>query len=423
MSRLFSAIAETLNRSTLRALKHRNFALVELGGWFSSGGVWFYRIGIQVLTWDLTHSGLWLGIIAAAEAIPGIVLSPIAGAFADRYDRLVMARIIQVAIMTVTAILAFATLAGWVDIYVLLVAAMAHGAAAGFWTPVRLAIVPNLVPKEDLTSAIALHATLFNLARFLFPALAAPVLALWGSGAAFALNAASYLIYLVILFFIVLVNPDERAARGGGMMSNLKEGFDYATQHIPIKQLFLMLIFTSVFMRAYMELLPGISETMFGENPKEGVAILVSAAGFGAMVGALLVGNIIQRENLLRAYFISMGLAIFWLILFAATKNFWFGVASAAVVSGAQIGMNIAAQVVVQSSVKGSLRGRVMSLWGILNRSGPAIGALLLGWMAGYMGFQWPILLATALSGVVGFYVFSRRQIMRAALMEDTDQA
>ncbi|MAF49079.1 MAG: MFS transporter [Rhodospirillales bacterium] len=413
-----SALHSIITKSTLRALRHRNFALVELAGWFSSGGVWFYRIGIQVLTWELTHSGLWLGIIAAAEAIPGILLSPVAGAYADRYDRLVMARIVQFVIMSVTAILAFATFAGWVDIYALLVLAMAHGAAAGFWTPVRLAMVPNLVPKEDLTSAIALHATMFNLARFLFPAMAAPVLAIWGAGMAFALNAASYLIYLVVLFFIVLVNPDERAERGAGMLANLKEGLAYVTGQVPVKQLFLMLIFTAVFMRAYLELLPGISDTIFSRGA-DGVAILVSAAGFGAMIGSLAVGNITRREMLLRIYFTSVLVAVLSLILFAATSQFWFGVAAVAVLSGAQMGVNVTAQVVVQSSVRGSLRGRVMSLWGVTNRSGPALGALLLGWMAVHIGFQWPILLAATLTGAVGIYVWSQRRAMQAAMEED----
>jgi len=417
VSGVATLLADIVGKSTLRALKHRNFVIVELAGWFSSGGVWFYRIGIQVMTWELTHSGLWLGIIAIAEAGPGILLSPIAGAYADRYDRLQMARIVQFAIMAVTAALAFATFAGWVDIYVLLVLAAAHGAAAGFWTPVRLAIVPNLVPKEDLTSAIALHATMFNLARFLFPALAAAVLAIWGAGMAFAFNAAGYLIYLVALFFVVLVNPDERAGRGGGMLANLKEGVVYATSHVPIKQLFLMLIFIAVFLRAYMELLPGVSETMFSRGA-DGVAILVSAAGFGAMVGSLVVGNITRRQTLLRTYFVSVAIAVLALILFASTNIFWVGVVAAAILSGAQMGTSITAQVVVQSSVQGSLRGRVMGLWGVTNRSGPALGALLLGWIAVHMGFQIPILAAAALTAGVAIYVFAQRRAMGLALEE-----
>ncbi|MEE2761130.1 MAG: MFS transporter [Pseudomonadota bacterium] len=419
MSKLYAAVANILGRSTLRSLRHRNFAMVEAASWFTSGGVWFYRIGIQVLTWELTHSGFWLGVIAVAEAAPGIFLSPIAGAYADRYDRLVLARIIQFSIMVVTALLAFATFSGWVDIWVLLVLAIGHGAAAGFWTPVRLAIVPNLVPKEDLASAIALHSALFNLARFLFPALAAPVLTIWGAGMAFTVNAAGYLVYFAVLFFVVLVNPDERAERDSGILENLKEGFTYATSHVPIKQLFLMLIFISVFLRAYMELLPGISETIF-LRAEEGVAILVSAAGLGAMVGSLLVGNVTRRETLLHIYFTSALTAVLSLVLFASTNVFWIGVAAAALLAAAEIGTSITAQVVVQSTVQGSLRGRVMSLWGVTNRSGPALGAFVLGWIAVHAGFQLPLFLAAALTAGVGTHVWLQRRKMAAALEQQS---
>ena len=421
---MFQSIVHALaTRSTLRAFRHRNFVIVELAGWFSGAGVWFYRIGLQVLTWDLTHSGLWLGVIALAEATPGIFLAPVAGALADRHDRLVMARIVQFFIMTVTAVLAVLTLAGLVDIWLLLVMALLHGMAAAFWAPVRMSIVPNLVPREDLAAAIALHSTLFNLGRFLGPAVAAPVLAIWGPGAAFALNAVAYLVFLVALHAVTLVNPDKRAEAGRSMVAHLMEGLGYAAHHPAIKYLFLNMIFASVFMRAYMELLPGISETVFGHDPKQGVAILVSAAGLGAIFGSILIGNMTRMTSLLRAYFISVGGALVFLTLFASTTNFWFAVGCAVFLSSSQVGINITGQVIVQTTVRGELRGRVMSLWSLLNRSGPAIGALMLGSVSGYVGFQWPILAAVAITAVVAAYVATKWGAMRQALIDERPAA
>lgn len=413
-----SIIDALLTRSTLRAFRHRNFVIVELAGWLTGAGVWFYRIALQVLTWDLTHSGLWLGVIALAEAAPGIVLSPIAGALADRHDRLVMARIIQTIIMLVTALLAVLTLAGLVDIWTLLVFAVLHGAAAGFWSPVRMAIAPNLVPREDLAAAIALHSTLFNLGRFLGPAIAAPILALWGPGAAFLANAGFYLIFLVALQMVVLVNPDQRAQAGRSMVAHLKEGLRYATHHEVIKYLFLYMIFASVLMRAYMELLPGFSEMVFGYDAAKGVAILVSATGLGAIGGSLLVGNMTRMASLLRAYFICVGGSLLFLTLFVSTINFWYAVGCLVFLSAAQVGVNVAGQVIVQSTVRGELRGRVMSLWGLLNRSGPAIGALMLGGVSSYLGFQWPMLVAIAVTAVVAAFVLSKSRAMRRSLTE-----
>ncbi len=403
-------------KGPLRALRNRNFAIVESAGWFSAAGIWFYRIAIQVLTWELTHSGVWLGIIALAEAMPVILLSPIAGTLADRHDRLVLARIVQFSIMAVTAGLAGVTLAGWIDIYLLLAFALAHGAGGAFWMPVRLAMVPNLVRREDLAVAIALHSTLFNLARFLGPALAVPVLALWGAGAAFAINTLSYLIYLVALFTIELVNPDSRAKHGRNMMEHFKEGFAYAVGHPALKYLFLMILFSAVFLRAYMELLPGISETMFSHDAKEGVAILVSAAGLGAIGGSIAIGSMGRLERMLRAYFFCLAGSAIFLALFAVSASFWVAVACSVFLSGTTVAINITGQTIVQSTVKGELRGRVMSLWGLITRSGPALGALLLGWLSGFMGFQWPILAAAAITGVVAFYVIGKRQAIAAGL-------
>jgi len=414
-----SIIEALLTKSTLRAFRHRNFVIVELAGWLTGAGVWFYRIALQVLTWNLTkdlpNPGFWLGVIALAEAGPGILLTPISGALADRYDRLVMARIIQTVIMSVTALLAVLVLAGLVDIWTLLVFAMLHGAAAGFWTPVRMSIAPNLVPREDLSAAIALHSTLFNMGRFLGPAIAAPILALWGPGAAFAVNAGFYLIFLVALQWVRLVNPDRRASAGRSMVIHLKEGIAYAYQHEVIKYLFLYMIVASVLLRAYMELLPGFSEEVFSYDPEKGVAILVSAMGLGAICGSLMVGNMTRTTSLLKAYFFCIGGSLTFLTLFVSTANFWFGVGCITFLSAAQVGVNVSGQVIVQGTVRGELRGRVMSLWGLLNRSGPALGALVLGSVSDWLGFQWPVLAAVGFSGLVALFVVSRwRKILNA---------
>ena len=108
-----------------------------------------------------------------------------------------------------------------------------------------------------------------------------------------------------------------------------------------------------------------------------------------------------------------------FLTRFLATTNFWFAVGCAVFLSTSQVGVNIAGQVIVQSTVRGELRGRVMSLWGLLNRSGPAVGALLLGGVSGYVGFQWPMLAATAISGTVAAFVISKWGAMRQALTDD----
>lgn len=404
------------SKGTLRALRHRNYVIIELAGWFSGGGIWFYRIAMGVLTWQLTRSGFWLGAIVLAEAIPGILFAPLAGACADRYDRIFLAKIVQMTVMALTGLLAAVTIAGWINIYLLVFLTVLHGIGTAFWMPLRLALVPTLVPPEDLAPAIALHSTLFNVARFLFPALAAPIIPLWGPGLAIAINAATYLVYLVALNMVVIVNPDKRADRSVGMTANLVEGLNYVIGNQAFRVLFVVVIFMAVFMRAYQEILPGIIDQVFAMNVETGVPILVSAAGLGAVVSSLIVGGFSRVEQLLRAYLACMVASVVLLALFATTSIFWVAVSLAVFLSGTSIAVNIVSQVLIQSTVRGEIRGRVMSLYGLITRNGPAIGAIVVGSLADLVGFHWPILGCAVITAFAVIYVAGRRKALRYAL-------
>lgn len=407
-----------VTRSFLRPLRHRDFALTELIGWFSIAGVWFQRVGLGWLTWDLTHSGAWLGIIGMAEAAPSILLAPLAGAYADRFDRLIMGRIIQVAIMTMTAILAALTILGYVDIYLLFIVTTMIGTISAFWAPVRHSIVANVVPREDLPQAVALHSMLFNMARFVGPAMAGPIIAAWGVGWAFAATSAGYLGYLVVLFVIRLTNPDEKSSRDNSIIRDMREGFAYVATHPALKYLFLAVIATAVFFRAYAELLAGISETVFDQGP-EGFGYMVSVTGGGAILGALWIGMMPRPQAVLRGFFIALGIGVVFLTLFAATTTFWLGLVYSVILGFCMTAINISTQVLIQSTVRGVMRGRVMSFYSMISRAGPAVGAVLVGWASVYVGFEWPIIGTVVVTGVVGAFVFLKRRGIAAGLDRD----
>lgn len=401
-----------------RVLRHRNFVLLETIGWFSIAGVWFYRVGIGWLTWEMTHSGAWLGFIAMAEAAPAILLSPVAGAYADRFDRLTMGRIIQILMVIQTSVLAALTILDLANIWVLLAFSLLHGVIGAFWAPVRHAVVANVVPREDITPAVAIHSMLFNVARFLGPALAVPIIAVWGIGYAFAVNAIGYLGYLIVLFLITLPYPDERNERRASIFGDVKEGLTYAFTHPALKHLFLIVIVASIFLRAYSELLAGIADSMFDQGA-EGFATLISVTGIGAIGGALWISILTNSRRVYRAFNASVAIGLVFLTIFSATKIFWVGVATAAVLGFSITAMNICAQVMFQASVKGVMRGRVMSFWSIIARVGPALGAMIVGEAATWMGFQIPLLATVVLTAIVGVYVYTKRAAIEAGLDRD----
>lgn len=407
-----------ITRSFLRPLRHRDFPLTELVGWFSIAGVWFQRVGLGWLTWDLTHSGAWLGIIGMAEAAPSILLAPLAGAYADRFDRLVMGRIIQVSIMTMTAVLAALTILGYVDIYLLFFVTTLIGVISAFWAPVRHSIVANVVPRDDLPQAVALHSMLFNMARFVGPAMAGPIIANWGVGWAFAATSVGYLGYLIVLFVIRLTNPDEKSSRDNSIVRDMRDGFAYAATHPALKYLFLAVIVTAVFFRSYAELLAGISETVFNQGA-EGFGYLVSVTGGGAILGALWIGMMPRPLAVLRGFFIALGIGVVFLTLFAATTTFWLALVYSVILGFCMTAINISTQVLIQSTVRGVMRGRVMSFYSMVSRAGPAVGAVLVGSASVYVGFEWPIIGTVIVTGIVGAYVFHKRRDIATGLDRD----
>jgi MFS family permease len=415
-SRTFGAYFRTTSFG--RVLRHRNYMLMETIGWFAVAGVWFYRVGVGWLTWEMTHDGAWLGFIVAAESVPAIALSPIAGAWADRFNRLTMGRIIQILMVILSSLLAALTILDMMNIWILLALSVAHGIIGAFWAPVRHAIVANVVPREDLTPAVAIHSMLFNVARFLGPALAVPIIAVWGIGYTFAVNAVGYFGYLVVLYVISLVYPDERNERSKGIFGDVKDGLIYSFTHPALKYLFVVSIVASIFLRAYSELLAGIADSMFAQGA-EGFATLVSVTGFGAIFGAIWISVLTNARRVLQAFNIAIGLGVTLLTIFSLTDNFGIACAAAAVLGFSLTAMNISAQVLFQTSVRGMMRGRVMSFWTIIARAGPAIGAVIVGEASTWIGFPMPLLGTALLTAVVAAYVFSKRHVIVANLGRD----
>ena len=161
-----------MNRGVARVLRHRDFRIFEIGHWISTIGFWNFRIALGWLTWQLTESGFWLSVMAFAEAFPGAVLLPFTGAIADRVHRLNMFRTTQFVHFALVSIVAALTLAGHINQYILAGLVFMIGINAAFGMPARMTLPPNLVPRDDISPAVALNSMLFQVSMFLGPALA-----------------------------------------------------------------------------------------------------------------------------------------------------------------------------------------------------------------------------------------------------------
>jgi len=402
-----------------RALRHRYYAWMEIVGWFSSSGLWFHRTAVGWLTFELTDSAVWVGMMVTAEAIPAVLLAPIAGVFADRYDRLFIARLTQSGMMLIAAALSIVTFLDQINVYVLFFTMVLNGVVSAFWQPVRMSLVAGLVPREDLSQAIGFHSVMFNLARFAGPALAGITIKLWGAGPAFAFNAISYAAFLVVFFYIRILYPDRPANRDVKFFSSFKEGLAYAFGHASLRPLLFFVLVFSFFGRAWTELFPAINAVMFGlgaNDRAEALGYMLSGLGVGAVIGSLWMGTRARPENLVKLMAGGVIAAALALLGFANATVPAAGIALSIVLGFGVNSVGTGGQMIVQTAVRGDMRGRVLGIWGMTIRAAPAFGALTLGALTSLFGFPGVFFISATVCIVWGARTLAHRRAMTASM-------
>lgn len=400
--------------NALRALGERNYRVYTIGNSVSLIGMWLQRVAVGWLAWQLSHSTTWLGAVAVATTAPGFILNPLAGSLADRIDRVSMIRVSQVAAVAVATILAVTTYTGEMTIWRLFLLSLVLGAANALNQPARLALVSTLVPPPLLGAAVALNSLVFNVARFVGPAIAGIVIANGSVGLAFALNAFGYLVFLVTLIGLRDIPPASHARRQR-MFSYTVDGYKYAIRHPGIGQIMLLFTLTAFSVRGFVDLFPGFADAVFHRGP-QGLAWLTAIAGVGAMGGGLWM---IRRDgirgltNLIITHTLIMSLGI---LTFAATRNYWVALVALFFTGFAMISTGIAAQTLVQTAVDPEKRGRVMGLYGLVFRAGPSLNTLLMGWISSFVDLQITVAMGAGLCVVYWVWARLRRESMEEAL-------
>ncbi len=404
-------------RGIARALANPNFRIYTAGHSVSLVGAWMQRIAVGWLAWELTESGAWLGALAFVNLIPSVFIGPIAGAIADRSNRLRIVTVTQSLAMVQAVALFGLTAAGLIGIEALLGLVLFHGCVQGFNQPSSKALLASLVPREDLPNAVAINSIIVNLARFIGPAVAAVLIAVSGVAAAFAANAISFLAYLVALSRIRL-DPEESfvsRAQAGTLAEQIVEGVRYTAAHAGIGPFLLLYLAYAVCARPLIEMLPGFAAEVFGRGAGA-LAMLTSALGVGAVAAGLVLARRGDAIGLTRATLLAvLGLALA-IAAFVSTDNFAAALAAVTVVGFCMVSTGVGTQTLIQLSVAPSMRGRVLGMHGIIFRGGAGLGALLIGLISEWAGLRWPFAGAMAVMLVVWLWVSRRRAPIAEAL-------
>src|SRR5574344_124255 len=215
--------------NTFRALKYKNYRLFFFGQCISLIGTWIQQIAMSWLVYKLTKSAFLMGIICFTSAIPALIISPFAGVFIDRINKKNALIIVQCSFLLEAFILSLLTLSHSLNIFNILVISLFMGISTAIDMPLRQAFVVQLVDNpEDLSNAISLNSSCFNLARLIGPAIAGILVALIGEGWCFMINALSYIAVIWALFLIIAKIQPPTNTEQKSVLSELKDGFLYS---------------------------------------------------------------------------------------------------------------------------------------------------------------------------------------------------
>jgi len=365
------------------ALAHRNFRIVWFAALGSTIGTWMQQYAQSWLVYELTKSNFYLGIDSFLGQLPILLLMLIGGVIADRHDR----RRLLTTSQYIQAIAAFAlaTLVATHSVkvgYIFMLSFIA-GCGQAFGGPAYQSLIPSLVPRRDLPSAIGLNSTQFNLSRVLGPALGGTVLATIGLAWCFALNGVSFFIVIFALAWLHL--PKHTAAKSHKpIRTDLQVGLRYVRNHRLVLTLTVLVFISTFLAMPLITLMPSFATDVlhgFG-TPAARLSLLMACQGLGAITGALIVATLGQFKHmgaallgvqtmlglLLAAFAMSRMLPLSLVLLFVAGMFY---------MSTFSISFSL-----VQLTVPDELRGRVVSIYMVALRSGGPIGALAAGALA-----------------------------------------
>jgi predicted MFS family arabinose efflux permease len=387
-----------------RALSSPNFAWYCGGMALSLTGSFVFFTAIGWLTWELTGSTAWVGTIVVAETLPNVIVGPLAGVLIDRWSAkwaLFWAQFLAAIVMTMLSIASFG---GWITVELLALFAVTIGILNSVAFPAHFAILPKLVPREDLSPAVAVQTSVSQGARFVGPAVAGGLLALGGAGLAFAFKALSYSGFLIALLFIKIDETQNKPTTRGSMGRELLEGFQYTWSNVRLRHLMFIAIALGIFLRPVIELMPAFVGSALNSDSST-LATFLAAAGAGAMIASLWFARRGRAQGFAQIMSLNFAATTIILSVFLFTQDILIGAVLLVLYGICSSAVLITNQTLLQINIEDQMRARVLSLYALTLRAIPALGAFIVGQIAEFSGLISTILGVTALGAAYWLWI------------------
>ena len=364
-------------RKTFVAFEERDFRIFWLGQLVSVTGTWMQTVAQGWLILIITGSPFVLGLAAAARSIPVLILVVPAGVAADRFDRRKVILATSVVAMLASSLLGVLTIIDRVDEITILALAAVLGVTNAFEMPARQSYVSELIGRRHLANAIALNSLLFNSARVVGPAIAGILVAVVGPGWAFALNGLSY---LPVIFGLLLISKVHVPRLGVGARSAIPEIVGYLRSERRVSALLGLLAAQTIFASGHLILGPSLAQDL-GQGA-EGLGVMLSATGVGAIVGGLRLAATSERSSRWQVL-LAAGLALaVGLIGVGLTTSYPITLLCFAISGWGMVTFNASSNTLIQTIVPDRLRGRVMSVYTLTLLGLMPVGGILMGALA-----------------------------------------
>ena len=352
-------------------------------------GTWMDQVTRGWLIYELTDSALQLGMVRGIQALPFLLLSPIAGSTADRYSRkfqVVGAQFANGLLYAVTAVLIFTALIKPWHVYV---TAVLMACVQVFLQPSRAAMISDTVPIKTLTNAIGLNAVVFNMARSTGPALSGLLISLFGTGVSYAVQAVFFFLSTVWTVQMSSTRDSAASARRAGAHGesfgqSILEGWKFSWRNEIIRTGILIVVVAALFMIPFSTLLPIFARDILAVGAK-GQGLLLTSMGIGALCSSLMIAALGDRMP--RGMLMLGGVALYGVLVVVFAASAWFPLSMAlmAIIGLCHVSSHALVQTVLQTYSPPEFRGRTMAIFH-MTQVLLLLGGLLVGALSALIG-------------------------------------